>query len=57
MTFSIDIDTDDAAFSDDPEVESARILRDIATRVEVGYDGGTVHDLNGNSIGTWALNT
>lgn len=50
LNIDADIDTDDMEF------ESARILRDIATRIEVGYDGGTVHDPDGNDIGTWALN-
>lgn len=52
--FAIQFDTDSAAFDDAPEVETARILRDIASRIESGAidsDGAVVHDINGNNIG------
>lgn len=55
MTLRIEISSDTAAFDDEPEFESARILRDIATQVESGYDGGTVRDINGNSVGCWSF--
>ena len=56
MTSNIAIEADlDSA--EDYEHELARVIRDIAARVEVGYDGGTVHDEDGNPIGTWAVNS
>ena len=50
----IQFSTDNAAFDDDNMRDAiARILRDIARKVEHGTSNGTVRDVNGNSIGTW----
>ena len=35
--------------------EVARLLRQIADRVEIGYQDGSVVDLNGNRVGEWSL--
>lgn len=56
--FKLSFDTDNAAFDDMPELEIARILRDIANRVESGEVSGyhkalNVRDINGNVIGTF----
>lgn len=58
--FSLEIEMGNAAFSDDPGAEVARILRDIADKVTrgagfaVGDATGTpIHDVNGNRVGTW----
>lgn len=55
MTFTVKFDTDNAAFEDEQgETEIARILRDIADRVESGEYCGkfqTIRDLNGNDVG------
>ena len=56
MTFRLTIDTDNAAFADDPGAELARILRDAADALE--YTGEPVwplRDANGNRVGTWEL--
>ena len=50
---SITIHTDNAAFSDDPNAETARILRHIADQVEQGVDHIPVYDINGNRVGTY----
>lgn len=59
MTFVVRIDTDNAAFEDDPRPELARILRVIADKVEQsGNEIGwfqTVRDINGNDVGRFAL--
>ena len=53
MKFTIEFESGDAALSDDPHGESARILRAIASRLDDGEDSGIVADLNGNSVGQW----
>jgi hypothetical protein len=67
MTFKLTIDTDNAAFSDDDDDmhaddqkarETARILREVAARLERGDDFSmyqTLHDLNGNDVGRAAF--
>lgn len=50
--FTLKFDTDNAAFEDTGLAhESARILRDVADRIENGAAIGTVRDVNGNTIG------
>lgn len=52
--FKLEIDTGNAAFEDEGKgYEIARILRDIAAKVENGADSGSVRDLNGNKVGTF----
>ena len=55
--------TGNAAFHDDNgekdewyrNQEVARILREIADKIENGWDRGSVGDLNGNKIGDWRV--
>lgn len=49
------IETDNAAFGDEPGVEVAGILRDVANRAENGQTSGTLLDSNGNTVGSWSL--
>jgi hypothetical protein len=55
----INFKTDNAAFGDDADTradEIERILETIVERIrEEGIDAGTIRDLNGNTVGTWAL--
>lgn len=60
MDITITINTDNAAFSDDARAEVARILHELAYRVDgihkpVIYcdpgDSDDVRDINGNTIG------
>lgn len=54
--FTMKFHTDNDAFATDDMVESARILREIADKLEWdGKDSGKVMDVNGNSIGEWSL--
>ena len=58
QVFRLQVRTDSAAFEDDPAPELARILRDVAGRIEAGQDIGhylTIHDVNGNPVGQYAL--
>jgi hypothetical protein len=54
MSFRLEIATDNAAFDDAPAVELARILRELADRVEEAEAGDVlpVRDLNGNRVGS-----
>jgi len=54
--------TDNEAFTEQGEeseeakrAECARILRQIATKLESGQDAGAVMDANGNNVGKWSL--
>lgn len=54
--FFLSINMGNAAFDDAPITELARILRDLADRLESGdadYDGASILDVNGNTIGRY----
>ena len=60
----IEFSTDNDAFKDintgektrlSESLETARILRDIANKVEEGYTNRYILDINGNKIGEWSL--
>ena len=56
--FTIKIKTGNAAFQDagdDGKSEVARILRDIADKLESGHEHGACVDANGNRVGEWSL--
>lgn len=67
MTFRLTIDTDTAAFTGDAygaspagerNAETARILREVADRLDAGDDFTkyrTLFDLNGNDVGRAAF--
>lgn len=56
LRFKLQIACDNAAFEDDRATELARILRDLASRLERGEKlegpGCIVRDINGNFVGT-----
>jgi hypothetical protein len=51
----IEFSTDNAAFEDDFGGEVERILCWIAEQVKYDRTGGNIRDLNGNTVGSWAL--
>jgi hypothetical protein len=54
--FKLEFKTDNAAFEDDYAVETARILKEIAERIERRrHTGGWAFDVNGNTVGEWSL--
>lgn len=53
--FTVNIDTTNAAYSEDPEFEIASNLQDIIYALHNGLRRGRVIDHNGNSVGTWEL--
>jgi len=56
MTFKLEFDADNDAFADGyREVETCRILREIADRIEQYRPSGDIRDINGNRIGYYRL--
>ena len=47
---NIQINTDNAAF-EDKNFELARILRELADKIENGQEEGSLFDYNGNKVG------
>ena len=54
--FTLQFETDSAAFDDTPATETARILRQIADRIQDGSFDESIRDTNGNAIGGFNLN-
>lgn len=52
-SFEVSFETDNAAFDGFPETEMARILREIACKLECGIMAANIRDVNGNSIGAF----
>ncbi len=58
MQFTLTFSTDGDAFWTDGDHEVARILRDLATKIEAEGahpQSRTVRDINGNTVGTYQL--
>jgi hypothetical protein len=53
--FDLKLNCQNSAFDDDPTVEVARILRDIADRMEEGVERGEAYDVNGNRVGSFGM--
>jgi len=57
MRFQATIDTDNAAFTDDPVNEVERVLNyglgAMKVRYQGGVDDGPLRDTNGNTVGEW----
>lgn len=54
--FVLQFETNNAAFEGEMlAAECARILRNLAQKVQAGQDSGSVVDVNGNKCGTWHL--
>ena len=53
--FTLTFSTSNAAFDPEPASEVARLLRQVAEKVEDGDKTGRVHDLNGNLVGAFTL--
>lgn len=51
----ITINTDNAAFDENPKEETARILRTIAYKIQNGSEPITPRDINGNKVGTFEV--
>lgn len=52
--FSLQFNTNNAAFEDDPAFEIARILRTVADRIDttsINMDNRGIYDATGNAIG------
>jgi hypothetical protein len=54
MSFELNImNMDNAAFAGSPSMETARILRLVAAKIDTGEESGNIYDLNGNAVGIW----
>jgi hypothetical protein len=53
--FKLEIDCSNAAFADSMHHEVARILREIAAKVEGGPPSGKCRDVNGNTVGEYGF--
>jgi len=54
--FRLNVETGNAAFDDGKlATELARILRDVADKIENGKDFGSTIDINGNSVGQFTI--
>lgn len=51
---SIKFHMENAAFQDDPDGETARILKGIIGKIEQGRTCGPCMDINGNKVGNWS---
>lgn len=49
--FNVEINTGNAAFGITHSLELARILRELADKVESGQDDTVLRDMNGNRVG------
>ena len=54
--FTLNIDCENLAFEDDVAPELARLLREIADRIESGSMAGNIRDINGNRVGSFKTN-
>ena len=53
MVFQLTIETDNAAFEDNPYYEIIRILKDAIVSLELEKPTETLHDINGNGVGAY----
>jgi len=53
--FKLRMSTGNEAFTQAPERETARLLRQVADRLEAGTVNGSISDANGNQVGTFDL--
>lgn len=51
--FKLKVKTDTAAFAGQRDVELARILREIADKIEVGTSQGRIFDANRVAVGSF----
>ena len=55
MDFKLVVNMDNAAFDRGDGRELARILREIANKVQDGKTDGRAMDVNGNKVGEWEV--
>ena len=55
IDFDLTLGGGNAALVEAPAQEVARILRDVADRVEKGHENGGCRDINGNTVGFWMI--
>ncbi len=53
--FQLTIKTDNEAFSDAEDLETVRILREVANLILEDRLSGKTRDYNGNTVGEWSF--
>lgn len=53
--FTLTIHTDNDSFTGDPTTEIARILREVADRLQNGEVVANLRDINGSHVGAYGL--
>ena len=54
--FTLSIETKNEAFNIHEGMELARLLREVASKVERELEFATINDSNGNRVGFWTVN-
>ena len=57
MDFKLEINMDNAAFTEYPEEELSRILADAGNKITDGHTSAHIYDINGNNVGNWEILT
>ena len=56
MEATINLNMDNAAFDGQPEIETARLLRQLADNIEIdGCSNQSIFDYNGNKVGSYRV--
>jgi hypothetical protein len=55
MKFTVTIESNNAAFSDDATLEVSNILDVVRDQLDKGHTAGPVFDSNGNKVGQFRL--
>ena len=58
MKLKLEINLDNAAFEESPDLEAANILSDLARRIREHGTASlspTLRDTNGNTVGSWEI--
>lgn len=57
VSLSVDIHSGNNALTSEPQAEAARLLREVADKIESGREGSTrpLRDINGGRVGSWSF--
>lgn len=54
-TFTMNLDSDNAAFCETPKGEVIRLLKNVIEKIENGDEFSDLYDINGNIVGDWCI--
>ncbi len=55
MKFTMTIESYGRQAEEEPGGMTHDLLRETADKIDAGHDSGTLMDVNGNTVGAWAL--